>query len=98
MNLLLKGVTVADGASAHNGQKCDIRIEDGHITEIGKITPKQDEQVLNGGTVSPGFFDLNSVSGDPGYETREDLNTLMAAAAAGGFTGVAVLPLTKPVV
>lgn len=36
--------------------------------------------------------------GDPGLETKEDLQSGTAAAKAGGFTGIAVLPTTKPVV
>jgi dihydroorotase len=36
--------------------------------------------------------------GDPGLETKEDIKSGTAAAQAGGFTGVAVLPITKPVV
>ncbi|MBC7891080.1 MAG: dihydroorotase, partial [Sphingobacteriaceae bacterium] len=35
---------------------------------------------------------------DPGFEAKEDLTTLSRAAAAGGFTEVALLPNTKPVV
>ncbi|MCY1529092.1 Dihydroorotase [compost metagenome] len=36
--------------------------------------------------------------GDPGFETREDMQTVTATAKAGGFTGLAVLPQTKPIV
>ncbi|RYG00571.1 MAG: dihydroorotase, partial [Chitinophagaceae bacterium] len=34
----------------------------------------------------------------PGFETKEDIQTLTATAKAGGFTGLALLPQTSPVV
>jgi dihydroorotase len=43
-----------------------------------------------------GLVDLYSHSGEPGNEARETLNSLAAAAAAGGFTRIAVLPDTTP--
>jgi dihydroorotase len=42
--------------------------------------------------------DVGAHVGDPGLEQREDLSSLVKAAAAGGFTEVAVLPNTQPVV
>ena len=35
---------------------------------------------------------------DPGYESKEDLNSLTKAAVAGGFTKIVTLPNTKPTV
>lgn len=99
MNILLKGVTIADSESAFNQQKVDVRIEKGIYTEIGTLDLKSsDKEVISGGVLSPGFFDLNVVAGDPGIETKEDLVSLQAAASAGGFTGVALMPNSKPVV
>ena len=101
MNLLLKGVTIADPNSNFNKQKCDIRVENGKITDLAdQLSGKKDEPLFDGTglVLSPGFFDLNCATGDPGFETREDLYTVAAAAAAGGFTGLAVLPNTKPVI
>lgn len=101
MNLLIKGITIADPNSEWNGKTCDIRIEKGVIAAMGKkLETQKGEKVVegNGAVVSPGFFDLNCVIGDPGYETKEDLQTGTTAAAAGGFTGIAVMPNTKPVV
>jgi dihydroorotase len=46
--------------------------------------------------VSPGWMDIGAQGCDPGFEHREDLHSLAAAAAAGGFTAVACLPNTKP--
>ncbi|WP_256007519.1 dihydroorotase [Pedobacter deserti] len=104
MNLLLKSVTIADPNSKYNGQQCDVRIEAGRITAVSAAGTAadvtNDVEVIEGKglVLSPGFFDLNCSVGDPGYETREDITTATAAAAAGGFTGIAVLPDTAPVV
>lgn len=101
MNLLVKGITIADPNSEFNQQNADVRIEKGIITVIAKnLSPLKNEDIFeaNGAVLSPGFFDLNCMIGDPGLETKEDIQTGTAAAKAGGFTGLAVLPNTKPVV
>jgi dihydroorotase len=104
MNLLIKGVTIADPNSQFNQKKCDVRVADGKFAAIAEatagLTAAKDEEVFDGSgaILSPGFFDLNCSIGDPGYETREEIGTATAAAGAGGFTGLAVLPDTKPVI
>jgi dihydroorotase len=104
MNLLIAGVTIADPNSQFNQQKCDVRVEQGKITDIdtqlGVLSALDGDTVIDGSglVLSPGFFDLNCSIGDPGFETKEDIYTATATAAAGGFTGLAVLPHTKPVV
>lgn len=101
MSLLIKGITIADASSEFNGKTCDVRVDQGTIAEISaNLSPQKSETVFegNGAVLSSGFFDLNCVFGDPGFETKEDIKTGTAAAAAGGFTGVAIMPNTKPVV
>ncbi|SOD14120.1 dihydroorotase [Pedobacter xixiisoli] len=101
MSLLIKGITIADASSEFNGKTCDVRVEKGAIVEIGKNLELQKHEAVfeqSGAILSPGFFDLNCVFGDPGFETKEDIKTGTAAAAAGGFTGIAIMPNTKPVV
>ncbi|GAA4198532.1 dihydroorotase [Pedobacter jeongneungensis] len=100
MNLLVKNVTVADPQSKFNNQQCDVRVENGTIKNIGKLTAGKNEIVFDaqGAFLTPGFFDLNCVAGDPGFETKEDIQTLTETAKAGGFTGLALLPQTSPVV
>jgi dihydroorotase len=101
MNLLLTNVTIADPSSGFNQKTCDVRVSQGKIVEIGNsLSEAKDEEHFDGtgSYLSPGFFDLNCSVGDPGFETKEDLITATATAQAGGFTGLAVLPHTKPVV
>jgi dihydroorotase len=100
MNLFITRVTIADPNSQFNQNVCDVRISQGRIAEIGKqLQAGEGEEVFDGEGcyLSPGFFDLNCSIGDPGFETREDIQTATATAAAGGFTGIAVLPNTQPV-
>ena len=40
---------------------------------------------------------MHVICGEPGEEYKETIATGVAAAAAGGFTGVAAMPNTKPV-
>ncbi|KQN35964.1 dihydroorotase [Pedobacter sp. Leaf41] len=100
MNLLVKNVTIADPQSSFNKQQCDIRVIDGKIQSIGKLSPEKEEEIFDaeGSFLTPGFFDLNCAAGDPGFETKEDIQTLTATAKAGGFTGLALLPQTDPVI
>ena len=49
-----------------------------------------------GWIVAPGFIDMHVHFGEPGYEHRETIASGLAAAAAGGFTAVAVMPDTQP--
>jgi dihydroorotase len=101
MKLVITGVTIADPNSQFNQSTCDVRVEEGKLVAIGEsLSPEAGDEVFDGTGcyISPGFFDLNCAIGDPGLETREDIQTAMAAAAAGGFTGIAVLPHAEPVV
>jgi dihydroorotase len=97
MNLLIKSATVIDSASPFHLQVADILIENGVIT---RIAPLIDDDVKSfdakGCYISPGFFDLNCNVGELGLEVKEDLQTGTAAAAAGGFTGIALMPNTQP--
>ena len=104
MNVLLRSVTIMHKASAHHLQKVDMLIRNGiieRITQSGEGGEFEDEtQVLDaeGKYISVGWFDMQAHFGDPGQEHKEDIFTGAAAAAAGGFTGVALLSNTQPVV
>ncbi len=75
-------------------------VEDGTITQIAaRIKAAGGTQTVvdaKGQYLAPGFFDMNVNFGEPGLETKEDMVSGCAAAAAGGFTGVAVRPNTQP--
>jgi dihydroorotase len=48
--------------------------------------------------LAPGAIDLYSHSSEPGFEERENFASLLAAATAGGFTRLNLLPDTNPAV
>ncbi|MBE9520303.1 MAG: dihydroorotase [Proteobacteria bacterium] len=52
---------------------------------------------LRGKWIVPGFIDMHVHLREPGEEYKETIESGTRAAAAGGFTGVACMPNTKPV-
>lgn len=100
MKLLLRSARVIFPGSDHHGQIRDVLIDDGLVARLGESLPDGADQYLEGPNLhlSAGWFDLRTHAKDPGYEAKEDLATLSQAATAGGFTDVALLPNTQPVV
>ncbi|BFG69543.1 dihydroorotase [Sediminibacterium sp. KACHI17] len=99
MKILIRQAKVADPHSAHNGKVKDIFIEDGIITQIAdKINTKADQEITTEQLIiSSGWVDIFAHACDPGFEYKETLATMSAAAAAGGFTHVFALADNKPV-
>ncbi len=97
-DLLIRSVKLIDPLSGFTGQQLDVLILDGLIAKIGADLVQEGvtEISFEGACLSPGWFDLNSNFGEPGYETREDLGSGTRAALKGGFTGVAIMPDTQP--
>ena len=97
MNLLIKSATISDPGSPFYQQVADVLIEKGQIVKIAKSIDADSEIFdARGKHLAPGFFDLNCNIGELGLETKEDLKTGTQAAAAGGFTGLALMPNTQP--
>ncbi|MBW4465856.1 MAG: dihydroorotase [Pegethrix bostrychoides GSE-TBD4-15B] len=94
---LLRQVRLIDPASQRD-QVMDIWIEAGQIRAIEPQLEIPDAQVQDcqGLVLAPGLVDLYSHSGEPGFEERETLDSLAAAALAGGFTRLTLLPDTRP--
>lgn len=94
-SLLIKGGTVV---FADKVEKDDILIEKGKIKEISKnidadikTIPAQNLHIF------PGLIDMHAHFREPGFEYKEDIESGLKAAVAGGFTQVAVMPNTLPV-
>ena len=100
MRILLKSVKIVDSSSEFNGQTKDILIENGIIQQIADGIETSADQTISGENlyVSAGWIDMRVSPKDPGYESKEDLNTLSSAAMVGGFTEIVTLPNSKPVV
>ncbi|MBC7426784.1 MAG: dihydroorotase [Bacteroidia bacterium] len=97
--VLLKNITVTDPNSSYNNKVIDLLIKDGIITDAGSGLKAVDAEVhdFKGCYASTGWLDLRAQAPDPGYEFKEDLQSLQNVAASGGFTAVCVLPSGKPV-
>ncbi|WP_414571759.1 dihydroorotase [Nostoc sp. CCY 9925] len=98
---LLQQVRVIDPVS-QTDELFDVLIADGYIQAmascISDISSDTDIRDCQGLVLGSGLVDLYSHSGEPGFEERETLVSLLQAAAAGGFTRVSVLPDTSPAI
>jgi dihydroorotase len=98
---LLQNVRVLDPISKSD-RTADVLIAEGKIEAIQEqISEFPDDTKVRdcrGLILGPGLTDIYSHSGEPGFEERETLESLMQAAAAGGFTRVAILPDTSPAI
>lgn len=99
MKLLIRQVRVIDPSSKWHGKTVDIYLEDGRIHEIAEKIDKSCELEIqeNNLHVSKGWVDLKAHFADPGEEHKSTIQGGLDAASFGGFTHVAVLPSTKPV-
>ena len=91
---------ILKNAKDANGAPCEVWIKDGVIRAVGIDLPAPEgEPVLDarGLTLLPAFIDTHCHWRTPGFEYKEDIATGSAAAAAGGYTFVNLMPNTKPV-
>ncbi|PRY12632.1 dihydroorotase [Pontibacter ummariensis] len=99
MKVLLRAATIYNPQSKFHLQQQNILIDKGFIAYIGPDEQEADKVIAAEGLcVSAGWVDLHAFVGEPGLEFKEDFETVAAAAAAGGFTGIVCLPNTEPVV
>ncbi|GAC1388323.1 MAG: dihydroorotase [Ginsengibacter sp.] len=100
MKVLIKNALIVCNSSPFNGKNQDILIDKGVIASIKESINDAADQIIEieGLNVSIGWTDLFANFADPGYEFKETLESGAKAAAAGGFTSVAIIPNTKPVV
>ena len=103
MNILIKSAKIIDPNSKYHKKIMDVFIKNGKIKIIARSiadTSIQEKNIKEYSAknlhLSPGWFDLHANFGEPGYEQRETLDTGSNAALKGGFTGVMVMPNTKP--
>jgi dihydroorotase len=97
--VLFKNATILDPNSPFHGKKRNVLVENGVIKTITDKEVNASNVVESSKLhLSPGWLDLRVSTGDPGFEHKEDLNTVVKAAAQGGFTSIAVLPNTNPTI
>ncbi|MDM9385588.1 dihydroorotase [Chlorogloeopsis sp. ULAP01] len=98
-SILLQQVRVIDPVSGTD-KIADVLLSNGYIqfiaSNIFDIPSNTHIQDCRGLVLGTGLVDLYSHSGEPGFEERETLSSLLQAAAAGGFTRISILPDTSP--
>ncbi len=100
MKIFLKNARLVDLTGKLDGL-FNVMIVDGRIQEIGTAlggNPVNYEINLQGKFVAPGLFDMHTHLREPGQEYKEDIASGIAAAANGGFTAIAAMPNSDPVV
>ena len=99
MKLLIRQALIASANAPHHNTTQDILISGDTIAQIAPHIDTDADKTLEapGLMVSPGWVDPFSHFCDPGFEHRETLESGAAAAAAGGYTRIMLLPNTKPI-
>jgi dihydroorotase len=97
MSILIKNVRAVDVGL---DRVCDIYVESGKIVEMVESCTKSADKVIDGTDLvaMPSLFDMHVHFRDPGLTHKEDILTGCKSALAGGFTGVACMPNTKPAI
>ena len=100
MKVLIQKARIIDPHSPFHETDQDIFINNGAIEEIGNNLQISADHTIQHSNLhcSPGWVDVFANFNDPGYEFKETLETGAAAAAAGGYTDVFVIPNTKPAI
>ncbi|XFA73794.1 dihydroorotase [Thermosynechococcaceae cyanobacterium Okahandja] len=96
---LLQQVRLVDPLNRRD-YRADVLLEANQLVAIAPtdIPPDCERIPAENWVLAPPLVDLYSHSGEPGYEARETLASLLAAAAAGGVQHLTLLPTTDPVI
>jgi len=92
MSFLIKDCTIIDPRSSYHKKKVDLLIEKGQISRIAKSITAKKAKIIEGKKlmISPGWMDIGVQTGEPGLEQRDRLSNTLDAAAAGGYTRIAL--------
>jgi dihydroorotase len=100
-DILLRDVHALD-PRAKLDERCDVRVREGRIAEIGApgaLPVDAETEVVEGSGqhLLPAFVDPHVHLRTPGQEHKEDIASGTRAAAAGGYCAVLAMPNTSPV-
>lgn len=97
MKVLIQSAKIFDSNSPFHKKIKNVMIQNGRIADVGDRNFQADKVIrADGMLLTTGWVDLGTSVGDPGMEQKEDLDSVVRAAMAGGFTEIAVLPNTQP--
>ncbi len=96
-SILIKNGTIADTVTE---TPADVLIEDGRIARVGSLGDVSADKIIDaaGMYVLPGLVDMHCHLREPGFEHKETVETGALSAVKGGFTSVACMPNTNPVI
>ena len=100
MKLLIKGGKVVNPATGVEAY-LDILVKGDKIEQIGEdLVIDKDTEIIDAKDklVVPGLIDMHVHLREPGFEDKEDIASGTRSAAQGGFTSVACMPNTNPVI
>ncbi len=99
MGLLLKNGSILEKSDSDTLRRADILVEKGAIIAIESAIVGDSHEVIDvtGKVILPGFIDMHVHLRQPGFEKKETIETGTMSAARGGFTTIACMPNTKPV-
>lgn len=99
------GIWIVNGSfTGHNNSPHAAKhlfIEEGKIVKITETAPDTTgHEVIDaaGKLVAPGFIDMHVHLREPGFEHKETIATGSLSAARGGYTTIACMPNTRPVI
>ncbi len=101
--LVFRGVRAISGGDKPMDAEVDVVIERGNITRVGPGASRglagEHVRVIEGKgkLLLPGLVDMHAHVREPGQEYKEDVQSALSAAAAGGFTDICAMPNTRPV-
>ena len=98
MKLLIKNGHIIDAKTGLD-KVSDVLIEDGIVVKIDNDIDATGCETIEakGMYVVPGLVDAHCHLRDPGFEYKEDIESGTRSAAKGGFTSIACMPNTNPV-
>lgn len=98
MRYLIKKAKIV--TPSKSSQRKDILIENGKIKEIAKNIEDAKARLIESKNlhVCIGFCDIGTQIGEPGFEERETIETIISSALHGGYTCLAPFPNLDPVV
>ncbi|MEJ6807641.1 MAG: dihydroorotase [Saprospiraceae bacterium] len=99
MDILLKRATIIAPGDKNHLQTKDILVSKGKIEKIANNISAPKVKVIESDNlhVSIGWMDIGTHIGEPGLEHRETIDSAARAAAAGGYTDIAIMPIVYPV-
>lgn len=100
MKILIQQAKIMDPGGPLHGKTRDILVKNGKIEKVGEGLSEDVDRKITGEALclSPSWVDVGVQIEDPGREHREDIASVSAAAAAGGYGALLSWPNTDPAV